>query len=384
MNSATPPVFFPPRNRLLQRLLETGREMPPSIRAIMLLSLFGSANLALTGMVCVMLFDLMMETLLHNVWSASVLGANVVLSLARLVVMRRIAQAQAAGQPTPTDAYMGSLSAWCLCQGLGAMLAIASNISALQTVGFIIVVAVIGSISVRQYAGGAFALLLTCLTTLPIMAGVAFANNHWLWVLLLLIPVFIYSNFTMVLDLQRVTSESLIAQHESHQMARHDSLTGALNRFGLMETLATLRGAAANEFTIFCFDLDGFKQVNDTRGHMAGDVLLKSVVQRLRAVVRSEDFVARLGGDEFLVLAPKMGAVQAAEFAIQLRSAITDAPHEMESGPNLSIGVSIGFACAPVHGTAFPALYHHADAALYTAKQANREAQRVFTPAATA
>jgi diguanylate cyclase (GGDEF)-like protein len=384
MNIAATQVFYPPRNRWLRRLIETGREMPRPIRDIMLLSLFGSAKLALTGMVCVLLFDLMAETLLHNAWSAGVLGLNIVLTLARLMVMKRIAVAQAAGKPTPTDAYMWSLSAWCLCQGLGAMLSIASNISALQTVGFIIVVAVIGSISVRQYAGGGFSLLLTCLTTLPIMAGVVLASNHWLWVLLLLIPIFIYSNFSMVLELQGVTRDSLIARHESHQLARHDSLTGALNRFGLMETLAALRGAAAHEFTIFCFDLDGFKQVNDTRGHLAGDVLLKSVVQRLRHVVRPEDYVARLGGDEFLVLAPQMGEALAADFMIRLRSAIIDTPHEVASGTGLYIGVSIGFACAPAHGTTFPALYHHADAGLYAAKQANREAQCGIALAASA
>jgi diguanylate cyclase (GGDEF)-like protein len=378
MNAGAPKMFFPPRNRWLRRLIETGREMPRPIRDIMLLSLFGSAKLAVTGMACVMVFDVMAEMLLHNAWSAALLGGNMLLTITRLVVMKRIAQAQAAGAPTPTDAYMWSLSAWCLCQGLGAMLAMASNISPLQTVGFIIVVAVIGSISVRQYAGGGFALLLTCLTTLPIMAGVVFASNHWLWILLLLIPIFIYSNFSMVLDLQLVTRDSLIAQHESHQLARHDSLTGALNRFGLMETLAALRGVNATEFTIFCFDLDGFKLVNDTHGHMAGDALLKSVVQRLRQVVRAEDCVARLGGDEFLVLAPRMGACQAEEFAVRLRSAIIGAPHEMESGPALQIGVSIGFACAPLHGTAFPALYHHADAGLYAAKQANRAAAQSF------
>jgi diguanylate cyclase (GGDEF)-like protein len=145
-----------------------------------------------------------------------------------------------------------------------------------------------------------------------------------------------------------------------------------------METLAALRGVNAAEFTIFCFDLDGFKLVNDTHGHMAGDALLKSVVQRLRHVVRAEDYVARLGGDEFLVLAPRMGACQAEAFAVRLRSAIIEAPHEMESGPALHIGVSIGFACAPLHGTAFPALYHHADAGLYAAKQANRAAAQRF------
>jgi diguanylate cyclase (GGDEF)-like protein len=62
----------------------------------------------------------------------------------------------------------------------------------------------------------------------------------------------------------------------------------------------------------------------------------------------------------------------AADYAVKLRAAIIGVPHEMESGPALPIGVSVGFACAPEHGTNFPALYHHADAGLYEAKVDNR------------
>jgi diguanylate cyclase (GGDEF)-like protein len=349
--------------------------MPDDIRDVMLLSMFGSADVAIAGMACAMFTNIMEQVLLHNLTSECLLGVNIVLSAIRLAVGQRVASTQAAGRPTPTDGFLWSLAAWCLVQGVSVMVAVASNVPALQMVTFIIIMAVAGSYSVRQYATGGFILVLMAISYGPIMAGVVMSGNPWLLPLLPLVLIFAYSNYSMVLTMQTVTRDSLLAQQASYKLARHDSLTDALNRFGLTEALAAQRAAGLSEWAIFCLDLDGFKEVNDTRGHLAGDELLESVAQRLREAARRGDIVARLGGDEFLVLTPGMMVETAADFAEGLRRAVADAPHAMANGPAVRIGVSVGFACAPMHGKSFPELYHHADSGLYEAKQTNRTAR---------
>jgi diguanylate cyclase (GGDEF)-like protein len=113
-------------------------------------------------------------------------------------------------------------------------------------------------------------------------------------------------------------------------------------------------------------DLDRFKEINDTLGHHAGDVLLQEVSLRLRETVRAADTVARLGGDEFGVLSPASDVVAATSLAERIRRAI-EAPLTLE-GMTLDVESSIGIALYPVHGTTVDELVKHADFAMYAAK----------------
>jgi len=123
-------------------------------------------------------------------------------------------------------------------------------------------------------------------------------------------------------------------------------------------------------------DLDGFKQVNDTLGHGAGDGLLKMVATRLLATVREEDTVARPGGDEFIVaLWDVSGTDSAATATSKLIQAVSQ-PYDIE-GHTVSVTTSAGVAIYPVHGEDADALMKSADLALYDAKRAGRNAYRV-------
>ena len=171
------------------------------------------------------------------------------------------------------------------------------------------------------------------------------------------------------------------AEQQMIYMARHDALTGLANRVLLLErmeeALARLR-RRGEAFTIFVFDLDLFKSVNDSLGHPIGDALLKAVAQRLRACTRETDTVARLGGDEFALLQAVEGDQR--EGAIILANRLLEAvsaPYEIE-GHQVIIGTSIGIVLAPSDGLDTDQLLKNADLALYRAKSEGRNGYRLF------
>jgi diguanylate cyclase (GGDEF)-like protein len=154
--------------------------------------------------------------------------------------------------------------------------------------------------------------------------------------------------------------------------ALHDPLTGLLNRAGLREhvDLAWTERTTDAPMAILFGDLDGFKHVNDTLGHDAGDEVLVHVAQRLRTAVRAGDVVTRWGGDEFVVLCPAIeSAADATRIADRIRVAL-EAPFRVGPG-RAEIGISIGVALDT--GQPLPdLLIKDADAAAYRAKTLGR------------
>ena len=163
-------------------------------------------------------------------------------------------------------------------------------------------------------------------------------------------------------------------------LAHHDALTGLPNRTLLSETLDfSLHQAsrAQTSLAVLCLDLDGFKLVNDTLGHAAGDELLRQVAERLRGNLRESDFVSRVGGDEFVVLQPSVGQPQeAASLAQRIISCL--APSFAIDGQDVNVGSSIGIACYPNDGDTATSLLKRADIALYRVKQSGRGWYRLF------
>ena len=162
-------------------------------------------------------------------------------------------------------------------------------------------------------------------------------------------------------------------------MARHDALTGLANRAQFRESLeqAVADLDQGRHFSVFGLDLDHFKQVNDTLGHAAGDLLLKSVSERLQSSLRKGDVVSRLGGDEFAIIQFDTTDPQHCH---ALAKRITDrivAPYNL-AGQEAVIGVSIGIAMAPGDGSDAENLLKRADTALYAAKGEGRGTYRFF------
>ncbi|MEV7629528.1 GGDEF domain-containing protein [Actinoplanes sp. NPDC089786] len=152
----------------------------------------------------------------------------------------------------------------------------------------------------------------------------------------------------------------------------HDQLTGIANRARLMDDL---RGALRTRSALFFIDLDGFKAINDQRGHHSGDLVLQTVAARLSTSVRESDTVARLGGDEFVVLCPGLEDETTSSLAARIERSIAE-PIAVDGGA-VTIGASIGILMLSAPATAADGsidqvisdLLRSADAAMYAAKR---------------
>ncbi|MFZ2493584.1 MAG: EAL domain-containing protein [Thermoanaerobaculia bacterium] len=164
------------------------------------------------------------------------------------------------------------------------------------------------------------------------------------------------------------------AEWQVEYQAFHDALTGLPNRMLFQDRLGTALARARRHdesLAVMFLDLDRFKDVNDTFGHTAGDRLLESVADRLRACLREEDTVARLGGDEFTILVTSLtGTTDVSRIAEQVLGALAQ-PIVIE-GEELFVTGSIGIAMFPADGFDSETLLMRADRAMYQAKDAGR------------
>ena len=175
-----------------------------------------------------------------------------------------------------------------------------------------------------------------------------------------------------IVDLQ---AKLLQAQEELHHMATHDSLSGLHNRLSILEMLErelSRAGRDGSDVAVIVADLDHFKNVNDTLGHLAGDTVLREVAGRLRSNLRGYDAVGRYGGEEFLVVLPSCGPRPAGEIAERLRKAVAEKPVQLPEGA-VHVTLSLGVAtCKTCSSEQLEAVIRAADAALYEAKAKGR------------
>lgn len=191
-------------------------------------------------------------------------------------------------------------------------------------------------------------------------------------------------NITLEQKMAERTSKLASALHRLRRVehdAYHDSLTGLANRGLFLEQLdRQLAICARNDdvLALLYLDLDGFKEVNDTLGHGAGDALLRAVAVRIEGAIRRADVAARLGGDEFAVLLLQSGAADGMAVADKL---VTTLSQPYRAGRHdVTVSVSIGVAAYPETGDCGDRLLERADAALYAAKRAGKGRAVAATP----
>jgi diguanylate cyclase (GGDEF)-like protein len=174
-------------------------------------------------------------------------------------------------------------------------------------------------------------------------------------------------------------TEARLASREIERMAHFDSLTGLPNRINFHSALekALSRPHRKHDLVLLSIDLDQFKEVNDTRGHPAGDELLRQVADRLRETVTGRDLVARFGGDEFQVLTAEPECAGRAEELAERLISVLSASYEV-FGATVTIGASIGIARASQEGADADEMLRCADLALYEAKGAGRGVVRAY------
>lgn len=190
------------------------------------------------------------------------------------------------------------------------------------------------------------------------------------------------NRLNMARDMASIAIEHRRLTDRLSYQAQHDALTGLPNRFLLEDRLAQSIAYAnrhRSSIAVLLLDLDGFKYVNDTLGHQAGDQVLVEVSRRLRSITRQADTLARIGGDEFCLI---LGDVHKRSDTLRIAQTCLEILRKpiLIGERDYSISASIGISCYPEHGAEPEVLQQHADTAMYHAKFNGKNGFQIFTP----
>jgi diguanylate cyclase (GGDEF)-like protein len=363
-------TFSSPTWVITRWLAEPPAGTPDNIRQKLVAEMFGSLPVFFGGLVSTMLAPTVVVLIdsrpIFLIWFA----LELTVGISRLWLLVHSRRAAARGQPTPTNLHLVLALCWSACLGLGTFLALSSGNWVIATLVCIPAAAMVGGICFRNFAAPRLATVMMVLSIGPTGLGALLSGEPVLLTLVALVPMYLFSMTMAAFKLNEMLVSTMTAEQESGHRASHDDLTGLSNRANLTRLMdERLRGIDAGRagFALFYLDLDGFKAVNDTRGHAAGDRVLQMVADRLNGLVRISDVTARLGGDEFVVLVDDITEEDAFAFGERLIAKIARS-YDLGDGASCEIGVSIGIAGAPEHGRDARSLLAAADGALYAAK----------------
>lgn len=176
----------------------------------------------------------------------------------------------------------------------------------------------------------------------------------------------------------RDVGAALEMSREMTHLAQHDALTGLPGRLLLEDRLTEAIALAQRNNTLLAvlfLDIDGFKTINDTRGHAAGDQVLRSIARRLRATLRQSDTISRYSGDEFVVVLTTLERAEDVALVAAKALRAANGPHTVDT-EDVTVTVSLGAAVCPADGCEAGALIAHADAAMYDAKRSGARGVR--------
>jgi diguanylate cyclase (GGDEF)-like protein len=303
-------------------------------------------------------------------WAWTWLGASIVLVTWRaahpLYAWRR-------GLPPPLTGIMLPSGLAMAGFGFGCAMSIRTGDIALTTMALSGTMGVMAGVATRWAALPRAAIATMIISVLPPMYELAIRGGGSIMAAVALgfsaasIATFTAHNRAALLS-------SITAGELLRRKAQTDHLTGLANRAELMqrleeacEELPPAGSDLGRSFAVLYVDLDGFKAVNDTHGHGAGDEILQRVAACLHQVVGPEELVARIGGDEFVVLLPDADALMARTVSDEIISVVSR-EHRLSDGRVLCVGCTVGISMAPDQGREPEVLLARADAALYAAK----------------
>ncbi|PLP57269.1 GGDEF domain-containing protein [Mesorhizobium loti] len=312
--------------------------------------------------------------------------AELVLLALRFTLIVRCETARLNGGNPPLSALMMAGGVWSAIFGLGCFGCIASENLVLSVLSGLNVAGVVGVVSSRNAATPRYAILVMLLISLPFTVGALLSPQPGMWVVGLQMPFYVAGIIGVLVHNHAISVRMIRAELDNRDLAVRDALTGLPNRILMQEELqrmcSKLASPAANggkPFVVLSMDLDGFKYINDSYGHTAGDRLLRLVSERLRKTFRTTDMVFRVGGDEFVVLLPGTSEIEAAHLAKRAIDAVSE-PFDIEVGTPAYIGLSAGSARAPMDGDTPEKLLTSSDHALYEAKRAGKGRHRAHLP----
>lgn len=339
------------RERLLQTVLDR--------RMVVLLGAIGSMAIPITAMF-----------LTAALWPRFWLVADLATVLARWIIIVRTdgLRHKQKERWIPTLMLLGA--AWSALLGAAIFISFRMGEPALMALAGITGAATVAAVTSRNAATPRFAVLILLLITVPLAAGAT--GSPWPGmdiIALLMIPWF--AGLCILLNQNHAILVRLIeAEVAARRLAEIDPLTGLLNRSCFVERVRklALRGDLGG-YSLLCVDLDGFKSINDSHGHSAGDAALRMVAGRMRTALHDEGLLFRFGGDEFLALIETTDPAECDRIATRLIDAISAQRYPLpNNGPRVEIGASIGSACATGFDLDCELVLQMADAALYRAK----------------
>jgi len=362
-------IYSLPRWRMTRWLADCGAGVPEDIRVALIGNMYGTLPVFVGGILNTLLVAAAITARSPTPLFIAWLAIEIAICATRLAVLIVARHRALRHLPTPTDLNLILSIAWSCSVGYGALISLATCDWVAATLACVSAGAMVGGICFRNFSAPRLCGAMIVLSLGPTIPGALIAGQPLMLVLFFQNPMYLAAMTMACFKLSRMLIATMRAERENDRRARHDELTGLANRAGLVAALdGRLSLPDRNEtLALLYLDLDGFKAVNDTHGHAAGDRLLESVAERMRGLLRDGDLPARPGGDEFVVLAADRTAEEAAEFARRLIEAI-GAPFDLGTGTAVRIGVSVGIAMAPERGRRAADLLRAADAALYQAK----------------
>jgi diguanylate cyclase (GGDEF)-like protein len=365
-------VYSFPRWRITRWLADAGPSVPEDIRADLVANLFGTLPVFVGGVMNTLIVSaaiaVRQPTPLFLAW----LILEITICIARMLVLITARQAALKRRKTPTDIYLLLGIAWSASVGYGVVISMANGDWVAATLAGSSAAAMVGGICFRNFSAPRLVATMIVLSLGPSVPGALLGGEPLLFVVFAQVPVYLAAMTLAAFKLNKMLVATMRAERENDYRAQHDALTGLSNRAGLAHAVNSRLAAGPDVALALLFlDLDGFKIVNDTFGHGGGDRLLKMVAERLSRMLRAVDVGARVGGDEFVVLAEALTPERAAAFGEALIASVANG-YDLGEGVSASIGVSIGIAMAPEHGSDLTQLLAVADAALYEAKSGGK------------
>jgi diguanylate cyclase (GGDEF)-like protein len=369
-----PAIYSAPVTRAGRWIVEPGRDVPADIRPLLLGGLFGTLTIFFGGVFNTIAVSLVCAVHLR---SDAFLGwalFELALGSIRLAVLVRCRREALRGGRTPTDLYLVLALLWACGVGFGGFMGMMSGDWTIAALTGISSAAMAGGIAFRNFYAPRLSAAMILLSFGPLAIGAALSDVPVLRLLVFQIPIYLVSMWTAAYKLNAMMVRTLAAERENDRRATHDQLTGLANRTGLERAILAWqhREDRRGPLAFFYLDLDGFKQVNDRYGHVAGDALLRMVAARLMALAPAGGLAARIGGDEFVLLVPEADRGGTLGRAERVIAAIANRPYDLDDGVSVTIGTSIGIARLPDHGHDVGTLMSAADGALYEAKGCGR------------
>jgi diguanylate cyclase (GGDEF)-like protein len=363
------PLYSAPRWALTRWLAGTGQPVPADVRARLNAMLFGNLPIFLGGAANTTAIAILVAFWFPSPPILAWCALEIAITCARLALLIHAQRAAAKGRATLTDLTILLAIAWGTATGLGAGLSLISGNWPVAIAVCISAAGMVGGMCFRYVCAPRLAAAVIGGALIPATIGALASGNPILLISAVQAPALLFAMTAAAFQLHLTLVASMMAEREHRHRSRHDPLTGLPNRLGILGDAERHIAEARDDTTLalLYLDLDGFKQVNDGHGHMAGDRVLAEVADRLRATLSSRQKAGRIGGDEFVVLAEGCDRSAAEGLADRIITKLS-APYELPAGGTTRIGASIGIALFPGHGGDIDTLLSRADMALYEAK----------------